>query len=368
MAPGCCKMTLLLFSGRFLSFTWICGLSLLASAAIVVLTPTSAAASSAGLQEHGVVVIYHHVSAETPPVTSISPQQFRSHLDHIARHGHVVALSDMVNAIQNARPLPNNAIALTFDDAYRSVYEEALPLLQSRGWPFTIFVNTKAVGSPAHMNWDELRDALSQGGEIGNHSWRHPHLVRRIPGETESAWRIRVAKEIDQAQEELTTQLGRRPKLFAFPYGEFNERLKELVSERSLVGFGQQSGAIDAGSDFLSLPRFALGGRYAGLDRLSLLLNVQPLHVADLRVDVDDGLTFSLHPGAYDESDFACYAGAAGRMHMSQEAERITVRPQNKLAPGRHKINCTAPGLEGGYFWWSHQLLKRRADGSWYDE
>ena len=81
--------------------------------------------------EHLNVLVYHHVSEETPASTSVSPAQFRSHLQLLTdQHFNVIALDQALTALQRGEALPERAVAITFDDGYRNIYDNALPLLE----------------------------------------------------------------------------------------------------------------------------------------------------------------------------------------------------------------------------------------------
>lgn len=324
----------------------------------------------AGKQTHGVVLTWHHVASDTPPSTSVTPEVFVAHLDALAQaDAHVMSLATMIETIRSGRLLPQRAVALTFDDAYRSVFETALPLLEARRWPFTIFVNTAAIdaGGRLHMTWNELAEALSRGAEVGNHSHTHPHLVRRQAGESTASWAERVSGEIDEAQARFKQRLGVTPALFAYPYGEFNEAVTELVAARDMIGIGQQSGAIGPVSDFLALPRFPLGGRYADVDRVRTALSARPLPVSWAAMTAGDVLEFRVDEGPFRLGELACYVTGSGKAQLQRDGDVWRATPASPLRPGRNKFNCTAPG-EGGYFWWSFLQLTRHADGRWYEE
>ena len=172
----------------------------------LVLAGLAAGLTEARADDHAVVLLYHHVGDETPASTSVTPEVFESHLDYLARHHFtVLPLSEVVHALAEHRPLPAGTVALTFDDAYVSVYRQALPRLERRGWPFTVFVSTDSVdqGYAAFMGWDQLRDLEARGGTVGNHTTRHAHLVRREPEESEAAWERRVRDDIARAQARL---------------------------------------------------------------------------------------------------------------------------------------------------------------------
>ena len=82
---------------------------------------------------HGVILQYHHVNSDTPAVTSISPQGFEAHLTLIESQGfQVISLETMINRIKQGMAFKTKTLAITFDDNYRSIYENAFPLLKQR--------------------------------------------------------------------------------------------------------------------------------------------------------------------------------------------------------------------------------------------
>jgi len=332
--------------------------------------------------DHGVILVYHHVSEKTPASTSVSPAQFAAHLDYIEGHGYVVwPLSQLVDQLRNAKPIPDNVIALTFDDAYQSIASAAHPMLQRRGWPYTVFVNTASVdaGHNPFLSWDQLRELVRDGVTIGNHSHKHAHLLARVPGASFEQHGIRVMADIQHAQQRLHAELGLTPTLFAYPYGEYDATVSELVTDAGLTGFGQHSGAVGINSDFSSLPRFPMGGAYAGLDLLATRLQTQPLYVqADppgplvlTGTDRSPWVALELARGPYDVARLACYASGQGAMTLVREADpkKVRIAPQMPLAVGRSKFNCTVPHetREGVFFWWSYLVMTPGADGRWYE-
>ena len=116
----------------------------------------------------GVVLLYQHVDEGTPAITSIAPSQFNLHLDIIEAEGFtVLPLDELIKRSMDASSEPETGdekiVAITFDDAYRSIYSNAFPNLQARGWPFTIFVATRLIeeGNPNYLTWDNLKKMLS---------------------------------------------------------------------------------------------------------------------------------------------------------------------------------------------------------------
>ena len=329
--------------------------------------------------DHAVILLYHHVSEDTPPSTSVTPGTFENHLDYLADYD-VVPLEQIVRAIGGEGPLPPDAVAITFDDAYESVYTEALPRLEERGWPFTVFASTDYIDGNygGYMTWEQLRDAERRGATVGNHSRSHRHLVRRDAGESATDWRQRIAADLRHAQARLEEELDSPLRYFAYPYGEFDRELEAVVAELGFVAFGQQSGPVGPSSDRRHLPRFPVATAYADLDSLGDKLDSRPLPVRVLAPDgrvlaADAGppaLRLELPPGPYDRERLRCYVSGQEPARIDWRGDQAVIRARAPLAPGRSKFNCTVPARDeaGVYYWYSYLWIKPRNDGSWYPD
>ena len=320
--------------------------------------------------DHAVILQYHHVDGATPRITSVNPMEFSAQLQLIQEGAFtVLPLTTVVENIRGGVPLPDKTVAITFDDAYSSLYREAYPRLAELGWPFTVFVNTDAVGRAGYLTWDELREMHRHGASIANHSRSHPHLTRRGAGEDPAAWLARVAEEIEGAEAVIAREIGERLHYLAYPYGEYDDGVKAWLAEHGYTGFGQQSGAIGPLSDFAALPRYPIAGQYARLDEFLLKAKSLPLPVLDqaslpdpsLAMDiVSPLLELKLAPGDYVIAELACYASGQGQIEVERMAgRRIRVRPNRPLPPGRSRYNCTAPHRSSGrYYWFSYQWVR----------
>jgi len=370
-----------------MSFTILLGLAVALTAGAGCSEERAEASQPAagGVQEaHAVVLTYHHVADNTPASTSITPAQFDAQLNYLEAQGYAVwPLQRIATTLRSGAPLPDNVVGLSFDDAYASVFANAHPRLQARGWPYTVFVSTEAIdqGAEPYMNWAQLKQLADQGVALGNHSHSHAHLVAQQAEETSQQWRQRVQRDIQTAQQRIRQQTGITPDLFAYPYGEYNQQLSELVSELALIGFGQHSGAIGQHSDFTALPRFPVGGNYTDLNRLATTLNSRPLYVTAQPpgpMVLQPGnpsaerpeLDIRIGAGRYNLQLLACYATGQGQMRLTQGTApgAFRIKPNNALNVGRTKYNCTAPhtSAPGVYYWWSYLLMKPHSDGSWY--
>ncbi len=323
-----------------------------------------------GVANH-IVLAYHHVSDKTPAVTSVSPELFKEHLEIIAAAGFEVwPLGRLTASLRAGETIPDRVVALTFDDAYISVFENAYPMLAARRWPFTVFANTEAIdqGSRPYMTWDQLRTLVEAGVEVGNHSHSHAHLASLND-------RCAVIDDIQTAQRRISQELGVSPTLFAYPYGEFTPELQAHIEDLKLTGVGQHSGALGPDTDWLAVPRFPMSGSYASPAEFRSRLMTRPLVV---EADPSNGyvlqnghtveLQLNIRSNGSNLGQLACYATGQGKMDMTGGNGRFTIRPVQPLKTGRTKFNCTAPSSTeaGVYHWWSYLVMKPNADGSWY--
>ena len=306
-----------------------------------------------------VVLLYHHVSSDTPPSTSVSPGAFLAHLEYLQEQNFAVLhLTDILAAMRNGTPLPKKTVAITFDDAYQSVHDTAMPMLAARGWPFTVFVNTEATStsSSLYMDWGDLRRVLAAGGDVQNHSHRHGYLAYPVAGETPEAWRDRVLEDIEIAQSLIQTHLGTTPTLFAYPYGEYSPGLEKLVEASALMGIGQHSGAVGAQSDFFAIPRHPFYAGADGLERFKTRVHTEPLYITvkpkgPMRVRPTSRVTLHLEAAELDK--VSCFFD--GRA-VNIEGDQL--RDLGPFAKRRTKLNCTKSLGAGRFQWWSYLFIR----------
>ena len=137
-------------------------------------------------------------------------------------------------------PLPDGGpyVAITFDDAFRSVRRMLCPSFsaeasrQRSSYRSTFSVRSPAGRSRAGVNeevmtCDELR-SLPELIELGSHSLSHPHLTR-IDG-------ARLREEVGASRHQLAELLGSDVSLFAFPYGEYDERVVDSCCKPAMNG------------------------------------------------------------------------------------------------------------------------------------
>ena len=318
------------------------------------------------------ILQYHHIGEDTPAITSTTLEDFEAHMAYLEESDLVVVpLSEIVENPE----IPNDRrVAITFDDAYANIFELAVPRLIKRGFPFTIFVATEYVDRPGFFSWDELRYIEAHGGTVANHSHSHLHMLRKQEDESHRAWIKRIRLDIEKAQRLLEANLRQPAKYLAYPYGEYDLHILALIKEMGFVGFGQQSGAAGATSLKTIMPRFPLSGPYAELETFKTKVNTLalPIEVPVISPIFDTNPpTLSLkfpNPEGLRLSDLACY-GPSGKTHLTSISDReLQAQNPNPLPVGRSRYNCTMPGPDGRFYWFSQLWIQKRPDGSWYPE
>lgn len=345
------------------SRTFVCFfivLSLLLPASVTLATEGGAQA---------VIFMYHRFGESRYPSTNISLEQFDEQLEFFKKNNFsVLPLSEIVEALKENKPLHEKSIAITIDDAYLSVYQEAYPRLKAKGYPFTVFVATGVVdeGIPAYMDWQQMAEMLAHGATFANHSQHHDYLVRKREGETLEAWRKRMVADITGAQKRLQEKLGTAPALYAYPYGEYNLELMQIIEDLGYTAFGQHSGGVSSLNNRAALPRFPVAEAYSEISAFrtkafSLAMPVVSQEpVEPMTTDKRPQLTVSLAPTSANLDQLACYFGSAKmNVRWLEPGKTFQIRAESDLPAGRSRYNCTAPDTKSNrYFWYSQPWLR----------
>ena len=180
-----------------------------------------------------IVLCYHAVSESWSAPLSVTPRGLERQIRLLRARGyHGETFTEAVLGTRSER-----TVAITFDDAYRSVFELAFPILSRGGFRGTVFVpsafaDTESpmawpgidhwLGGPHEaelrpMSWDQLRRLAEAGWEIGSHTRTHPRLTQL---DDES-----VARELAGSRRDCERGLGRPCRSLAYPYGDHDERI-----------------------------------------------------------------------------------------------------------------------------------------------
>lgn len=176
-----------------------------------------------------VILTYH-------PIKTSDTARFEKQMDILLNSGKPFPLNGNISALPGG-----NNISVTFDDAYQSILQNALPVLRKKNIPATIFVPAGCLGgkptwitNPDHSYANEtvlteeqlkVLSSISPAGliTIGSHTVSHINL-----NHTDEST---AKREIFDSKIILETILNKEIKLFAAPFATLNEKFIPLFKE-----------------------------------------------------------------------------------------------------------------------------------------
>lgn len=205
-----------------------------------------------------VILSYHSVS-DGKTLLSVSTAYFRGQMAFLKESGaNIISLQNFLDFRAGKLKLKGNNVLITFDDGFKDVFLNALPILKEYNFPAVIFINPSLLGQKAEFTThqedrqrdiclaSDLRQLAENGVAIANHGYSH----QQLSGLSE----IEVVAEYEKARDWIKNNLktNNYPNVFVFPNGAKNEQVKTLLrnkgaqilddridvySDTSLVGF-----------------------------------------------------------------------------------------------------------------------------------
>jgi peptidoglycan/xylan/chitin deacetylase (PgdA/CDA1 family) len=220
-------------------------------------------------------VLAYHALADTAGTGrfepyGVRPEDFHRQIVTLQRAGyHFVSADEVVHFLHGAGGLPPRPVLLTFDDCYTSVLEHAAPLLKEHNIPAVAFAVTARLGQ--WNDWgrfsgaprlplldvDGLRQLAGAGIEVGAHSRTH----RPLPALSAAD----IADEVGGAREDLRAIDVGPVRLFAYPHGTSDERVRQAVATAGYqAAFSVAPGLVRQGSDPFRIARIEIFRRDVG--------------------------------------------------------------------------------------------------------
>lgn len=201
------------------------------------------------------VFVYHRFDDSKHQSTNTSLKELKKQFEYFKTNNYeVVPLEKILTKLQSNEEIPSNWVALTIDDAYKSFYTNGLKLFKEYGYPFTLFVYVEATNDKYSdfMIWDELKETKKYG-DIELHSYSHKSLVKLLDEDIE--------KDTQKAIELFEKNMGYKAKIYSYPYGEYDNRVKNRLKKFDFISIlNQNNGSINSKSDIFDINRIALVG------------------------------------------------------------------------------------------------------------
>ena len=221
---------------------------------------------------------YHRFGVAQRDPFCVTPGDFEEQMAYLAEQRLAISLGDLERFLEGRKSLDRNAVLVTIDDGYHSVYSTALPILRDYSIPAVAYVTPSLIpdnresrnragvdASEPYLTWDEVASPAEEGISIGSHAWTHRSLGRMTPEEVE--------EEAIRSRESLERHLHQSVTSFAYPFGtraDFNHTTASILERTGYTSaFTSQHGAMRSDADPFVLPRVKVeGGEGAWLFRL----------------------------------------------------------------------------------------------------
>ena len=176
------------------------------------------------------IVSYHSINNENCPI-SLNLEEFEKQLVFFKKNNFQ---SIHCNEIKNTS---KKKFIITFDDGYKDLITNALPLLKKYNFKATCLIISNLIGK--RNIWDEFNENikdkelmnlsdinywLKNGMKIGSHSKNHKKLTKLDDKEK--------IDEIINSKNELESLTGTTIDSFCYPYGLYNENVVNIVKEK----------------------------------------------------------------------------------------------------------------------------------------
>lgn len=199
------------------------------------------------------IFVYHRFGDDRYPSTNTTIEQLKYQFDYFKEKNYkVVPLEEIVNKIYKKEKIPNNWVALTIDDSFKSFLDNGLDIFKQYNYPFTMFVYIKATQDnyKDFLNWEQLKE-VAKYGDLQFHSYGHLHMTRNS--------KQKIIEDTRKGIELFEKNLNKTPTMYAYPYGEFDEETKNALKEFNFKAiFNQNNGSVTHNSDPLDINRIAL--------------------------------------------------------------------------------------------------------------
>jgi peptidoglycan/xylan/chitin deacetylase (PgdA/CDA1 family) len=201
------------------------------------------------------IFVYHRFGDIKHPSTNTSIKELEKQFAYLQQHNYkVVPLQKILDRLKNKQTIPDDWVALTIDDSYKSFYTNGLEVFKKYNYPFTIFVYVKAVEKryKDFTSWKELKQ-IQQYGSIGLHSYSHSHLLKLSNKE--------LIEDTTKALRLFEKNLGFRPNIYVYPYGEYTQQIENTIKSFGFESVLNQSvGSVNKHSNIFDVNRIALVG------------------------------------------------------------------------------------------------------------
>jgi len=241
------------------------------------------------------IFTFHRLSTDHVDAITVAPDVFRRQLRYVTKYHEVVSLEEALQLLRAGAGLRWPRAVITFDDAYRSVFDVAFPLMQGAGVRGCCFVATDFIGAGRRyehddhlvlereseiMAWPELVALQDAGWSIGSHTASHVHLSECDADGT--------YRELARSQSVLRDRLGLQDLALAYPFGGRDDITEENRLVAKNLGYVAILSNWGGGENFVGddpsyLRRYDVGGPHPDFAWQAWVHGLIPVWLAHFR-------------------------------------------------------------------------------------
>jgi len=185
------------------------------------------------------VLSYHNFSLDkSPNKMTVTKAAFEEQMKLLKEMGYrVITMDQLLDFLDFKGQIPKKSVVITIDDGWRPLYEIAFPILKRYGYPATLFVYTDLiVGSSKALSWELIQEMAREGLDIQGHTKSHRNLPTMDKKETFQAYFDSIERELSESARIIKAKTGKEIKYLAYPNGETNHLVIELVRKKGYAG------------------------------------------------------------------------------------------------------------------------------------
>ena len=243
-------------------------------AKIIICTLSLFSAFAFSQDRYGVLA-YHSVVDESAAENqkqyfpqTISAQTLIKHFNWLKENGYnVISWQQVIDAENGKGTLPDNAVLLSFDDGYETMYNVVFPLLKAYNYPAVFAPVTGWLDTPANQKiayadkmldrsvfatWAQVKE-MEQSGlvEVASHTHNLHNGIKANPSggqlpaviapeykngkyETEDAYKNRLKSDFTRTVQTLVNHIGKKPRVMVWPYGQFNDVSVQIARQAGM--------------------------------------------------------------------------------------------------------------------------------------
>ncbi len=203
------------------------------------------------------VILYYH------GIMTSEKDAFEQQIKTVYKYGNIVPLAKL----HKKNPKTSETlVAITFDDAFENLLDNALPTLNELNIPATIFVPTGNLedsprwdiqnGNPdkkQNVMTEEQIKTLSTNPniELGSHTVSHPRLTKLSDAELKA--------ELSESKTNLERLIGKPVNSISYPHGDYDARVINIAKDTGYsFGYTIEPKNITETVDLLAIPRYVV--------------------------------------------------------------------------------------------------------------